>query len=94
MTAILGSDGNPASKKQGDRRSETPLERMLAKYGLATILALMFFYWLTGGVTKDIAEIKAAQLQHDTETAYYMWRVCQNTAKDETQLAACIPPKR
>lgn len=79
MTTIWGS----AAGKTGEA---------ISKFGLATILALGFFYWLTSSVEADIKEIKKSQLEHSTEAAYYMWRVCLNTAQDDASRAACIPP--
>jgi hypothetical protein len=68
-------------------------ERVLSKYGLATLLALGFFYWVTTDVSGSIKAVQVTLSDHISESTYYLRQVCINTAKDETQRAACIAPR-
>ena len=80
-----------------DRRDLTPVsaaaiaERILTKYGLATLLALAFFYWITSDVSGTMRDIREQLNGHVTETTFYLRQVCLNTAQNEAQRAACIP---
>jgi len=70
--------------------STTPTERILAKYGLATVLALFFVYWLTSDISGTMRAIQSTLNEHISESTYYLRQVCINTAQDEAQRAACI----
>lgn len=77
-----------------DRRSvsATLVERVLAKYGLATVLALALVYWLTTEVTGRMTRMEERIDGHISDTTYYLRAICLNVAKDEVARAGCIPP--
>jgi hypothetical protein len=67
-------------------------ERILTKYGLATVLAIAFFYWITSDVSGTVRDIQSRLNDHISETSFYLRQICINTAVDEKGRAACQPP--
>lgn len=68
-------------------------EKVLAKYGLATLLALWFFYYLTSDVSGTMQALKAQMGAHTADTAYYLRAICLRVSKDEAERAGCVPPQ-
>lgn len=69
-------------------------ERVLNRYGLATVLALFLVWWLTSGVSGSISAIQQSLHDHVAETTFFLRAICVNAAKDEGQRANCVPPTR
>lgn len=69
-------------------------ERVLSRYGLATVIALFLVWWLTSGVTTSLASVQQSLHDHVTETTFYLHAICVNAAQDEGQRANCVPPTR
>jgi hypothetical protein len=67
--------------------------KVLEKYGLATVLALFFVWWVTSDLSGSVRAIQDTLTEHISESAYYMRQICLNTAQDESQRAACIAPR-
>jgi hypothetical protein len=69
-------------------------ERMLAKYGLATVLAVAFFWWLTSDVSGVMRETNATLKDHVRDSNFYLRQLCLNTAQTDAARAGCIPPEQ
>jgi len=82
----------PNKRVEDDEKGVSPQERILAKYGLATVLAIAFFYWLTSDVSGTMRDIQRKLDDHISESAYYLRQICINTSTDEKGRAACQPP--
>lgn len=68
---------------------DTRWERVLSKYGAATLIALFLVWWVTSGVSGGIAAIQQSLRDHVSETTFYLHAICVNAAKDEGQRANC-----
>jgi hypothetical protein len=66
-------------------------ERILTKWGLATLLALGLVWWIASDVSGTMRDIRTKLDLHTNDTTFYLRQVCLNTAKDESQRAGCIP---
>lgn len=67
------------------------VERMLGRYGLATLLALGLTIWLVNTVSADISDIRRQLSTHVTETNIYLRQICINTASTDAQRYQCYP---
>lgn len=73
-----------------ERRVGEHWERILTKYGAATLIALGLVWWLASNVSGQVAEVRKTLDAHVTETNFYLKNICINTAQIESQRAACI----
>lgn len=69
----------------------TLAERVLTKWGLATLLAIGLVWWIASDVSGTQHRIEAKLDTHMNESAYYLRAICLHTAKDESERAGCIP---
>lgn len=67
--------------------------RVALRYGVASVIAMYLVWWGTQSFGSDLTAMRNEQRMHMSETAFYLRQVCLNTAKDDAQRAACIPPK-
>ena len=66
-------------------------ERILTKWGLATLLALGLVWWIATDVSGTMRDIRNKLDTHMNDTTFYLRQVCLNTATNESQRAGCIP---
>lgn len=76
-----------------ERRFGDRWERILGKYGLATVIALGLTAWLASNVSGQVSKVRETLDLHVSETNFYLRQVCINTAQNEGQRAGCIPPR-
>lgn len=74
------------------------LESALAKYGLATVIALGLTSWLALSVSADLralsADLRGVKDEltvHMIDSVFYMRQVCLNTAQNDVQRDSCHP---
>lgn len=87
------------ARKEARRLTDQPslnamaaAERVLKQYGLATLLALAFFWWVTSDVSGTIRNVRDVLNEHVSSSTFYSRQICLNTARDEAARAGCTPP--
>jgi hypothetical protein len=63
-------------------------KEILKTHGPITVIALFLIYWLTTGISEELA----AHIDATSRLEYYLRQVCLNTANSEAERAGCIPP--
>lgn len=74
-----------------DRRTGDRWERLLTKYGAATMIALFLVWWMSAGISADMKAIRSDLAQHVTETNIYLRQICLNTSATPQQAIGCEP---
>lgn len=74
--------------------------RILERYGLATLLAIVFVWFLVQVVTVKLDGMQAALERHMEDTSqalhqltWYSRALCLNSADDEAQRLSCLLPQ-
>ena len=81
---------NAAEKQEEqDFNGDSPWwAKLIARYGIATAVALWLIWFITQGIGIDIRAMRA---EHQS-LAFYARQTCINTAQTEGQRVACIAP--
>jgi len=64
---------------------------VLAKHGLATVLALALVWWLTQDMAGTQRWVKDTLTTHSLQTDFYLRQICVNTATTDAQRGGCLP---
>ncbi len=68
-------------------------ERLIAKYGEVTVIALALVWWLASDVSGTVRGVREDLREHILTTNYYLKQICLNGATSDVQRYACIPPE-
>jgi hypothetical protein len=61
---------------------------VLKTHGPTTLIALFLIYWLTMGISSELA----AHIDATSRLEHYARQTCINVADTEAERAGCIPP--